>query len=121
MRGFSRWIGVTDRSHRRVATSALAVAIAGFGLAGCRNSACEDAVEKICAKACECGKCGLAAGNENAQIVLSYDDEADCQATANCDDTEASDADLEACAADVDDAACRDGAVVVPESCNEKD
>ncbi len=98
-----------------------ALGAAGVTLLGCGNSPCEDAVEKICAKACECGECGLGlpSTNENVSgsLKLFFSDEEDCVAATNCDDTTASDEDFEACSGDIGAATCEEGAVILPESC----
>jgi hypothetical protein len=86
--------------------------------AGC-GSACEDAIDAVCKKACECGECGLVAGGENASVTLYFSDEQDCAAAARCEDSTATDEQLAACTADVEAGECRDGALVLPDTCNE--
>lgn len=101
----------------RVAAALLALTA---GAAACGESACKQTVEKICARACECGAADgtCAIGDESGG--LSFDSASDCRALfgLGCSSDEADSVDWDGCRMALESATCTSGRLVLPQSCD---
>lgn len=110
-----RWV-----TKGRVRRTALAAGVA-LGSVACGDP-CEDAVERLCEKACECpgaGECSTAFGDNGQGLSLGFSSAEDCATLfrAGCEEGVEDQIDGEACDAQVDGATCGENGLIVPAAC----
>jgi hypothetical protein len=110
---------------KRLATAAVAsirLVFAAAVIAGCGDP-CEDAVEQLCEKACECegdASCGTTFGDDaSGGLSLGFSSADDCAALfrGGCEEGVEDEIDGEACEAAVPDATCGENGLLVPDAC----
>ncbi|MBT8495275.1 MAG: hypothetical protein KJO07_19670 [Deltaproteobacteria bacterium] len=88
---------------------------------GCGSDPCEEASEKLCARACECGNGDCAFGDMTGSI--SFESRSDCEILFKfaCEQEGAGDnIDWDQCIADTEAGQCAGDAFPTPDSCEEQ-
>ena len=99
------------------AALALSAGLLALAAPGCGGGAtCEDTVDQLCAKACECGGSKCAFGDESSSI--SFDSQADCVNFLGLGCGGDSGIDYDACVAEIEGGSCSGDAYTSPDVCN---